>query len=251
MDDLRRLQARVYGPAADGDVDAARRLARLTAPSEPAASVSGSEDEEADHAKPAPDGDDAHAANRALREEGAAGDAAPTLGRRRPSWTVPVLWAGSIVATAALAVAITTAVLPPRTTGAFPSGTEPVAFLAADPTFAVPRFLIGVEGDAVAFEEFAGLRPLITTGGAYVRSGTEDQTCLTIAVNGDLDSASSTSYSGLLFEGCTANGFEASTQLVVTDDLPSTVTDEFPVGTALQFVYDADIGQVLVSRSDP
>jgi len=55
---------------------------------------------------------------------------------------------------------------------------------------------------------------------------------------------------GEQIEGCSANAFPASTQFMVTEEMPAELRDAFPAGNALRFDYDDENRDVVVSTSD-
>lgn len=130
-------------------------------------------------------------------------------------------------------------------------GAEQVARLSPDSSMEVPGVFAGPgrEGSVQAFQEFHGLRALVSDGGVF---GTgENDMCLTVFSAEALESATDNSFSGFARSGCEANAFPAMTQFsVAVQEAPAALGSAFPGDAALQFVYDGEHNEVVVFLSD-
>lgn len=112
-----------------------------------------------------------------------------------------------------------------------------VATLAAAPDADWPEFLGDRQDGSTVFENFFGLTVAIVPQ-PWGRE--DDVPCLFV-----LHSAGGAAITTV---GCGAGGFAPTAALAVTDTLPDTLTAEYPVGTALQFVLDDDRVVVYADR---
>ena len=248
-DELRRLRARAYGPAADIDRDpsAMARLAEL----ETVAGTGAGQDVPAlgsDRVKPPRSHPAPHRADRvtdAPPSEAVAphadGDAVSSASspdrRRRPRWLVPGLWAASLAVTAIIAAIVTsTASVPPVTA---PEGGTPVALLAPDPGFSSDVF--GTRGyGAQGFENFHGLTPIVTDGRSASSFGTDS--CLIIVPSG-VAAGDDSIYTGRWRTGCAAGPIPASVAMDLDSTVPAETSAAYP-DSVLLFVYDDDLVRV-------
>ncbi|MFG6401221.1 hypothetical protein [Microbacterium sp. P04] len=225
-DELRMLRARAYGPDAGilSDADA-QRLSQLESQGF-IASVT--EPPPTDVAVPVSPPE------------------APRATRRR--WLVPALWAGSLVATAVVAITITAAVTPPAPPPA-ETGATPVTRLSEDVTWDVPRFF-GSDGslNVKGYQDFYGLRVILGTYGERRESSQVDE-CLSVIEAMDAVTATVDNFSGNIYSGCAADAFPARVAFNVTVELPRELRAEFPEGSALEFVFDRASGDVFVYSS--
>jgi hypothetical protein len=112
-----------------------------------------------------------------------------------------------------------------------------VATLAAAPDADWPDFLGDRQDGSTVFEDFFGLTVAIVPQ-PWGRE--DDVPCLFV-----LHSAGGAAITTV---GCGAGGFAPTAALAVTATLPDTLTAEYPVGTALQFVLDDDRVVVYADR---
>jgi hypothetical protein len=269
LEELRLLRERAYGPTADihDDTAAMERLRELEDIARPAAPPPPT-DVPVDRAAPAPD-------LRAQTGEGEEADRAPEgvdeasapsarARRRRPfpgrltayaktrRGARVLLWAGTLLVTLAVALAAVTVVQ--RVSGApLRPEAEQVARLASDDRFETPAFFGSRGPDGPAFRgyrEFAGLRAIVALDGGYFFGPSADE-CMYVMQSDDLAAATGDGFPGQLWLGCAAGDFPATAQFVITADNTEEVRTEFPIGTALQFVYDSATDEVVVFRLAP
>jgi hypothetical protein len=149
---------------------------------------------------------------------------------------------GVILAAATLATVLT--LVERVQTDPLQVGASQVARLGADEGYEIPPFFGSVAG-AHAYEQFHGLRT-VTGSTGFVYGGADGSTCLTIYLESSV-TESTDSFNGPIFGGCAAGGFPPIVQFSVdTQDLPADLRSEFPEGTGLQFVYDAEHDEVVV-----
>lgn len=176
------------------------------------------------------------------------GVAEPTARRARPLRSI-LMWAGSLVAVAALSVGITAfatarsastaTALPPdarisHVTTLLPTGEEIPAFMRP--------YSGGVEPGS--FEKFLGLSVFRSTD---TWRG-NDNVCLSVARIDD-ETSGDGSRSGAFYQGCSAGAFPAAVSFVVWEDQPDELLERYPLGTGLQFVLtDAGV-DVFVSEA--
>ncbi|GAA3660709.1 hypothetical protein [Microbacterium marinilacus] len=124
------------------------------------------------------------------------------------------------------------------------------AVLAEIPDFTLPDS-VAMPGQVRGFEEFHGLQPL-SSRAAW--NGEPETACLVVVASDFLGAERSVNERGMIFvggedtRGCEAGRFPASLQRVVTEDMPDSLLQRFPVGTALRFVLDGDEIVVLSDR---
>ncbi|WP_307224548.1 hypothetical protein [Microbacterium arborescens] len=258
--ELRALRARAYAPGADiaddpvalarlTELEERERASRITRPPAPVTPRSAPTPTSAPTPSPA---ETAPPASGPAPEPvpGDDADGAASASRRAPRSLRPILmWAGSLVAVAALAVGITAfatarsaptaTALPPdarisHVTTLLPTGEE------------IPEF-VRPYGDGLAaasYEDFLGL--------SVFRSADEwrgnGNLCVSVARIAD-ETSGDTARNGVYYQGCAAGAFPAAVTFVVWEDQPEELLERYPVGTALQFVLmDAGV-DVFVSEA--
>lgn len=274
-DELRVLRARAYGPTADieNDPAALRRLQQLEAMRQPKPAV-------ADAVMPVPDVEQLGRAARnrsadSARHETWLGDGAPEPegdaldvfadapadvsadpsdpvapkeepAERMAAWfserTTTVLWWVAIVAAAAIAAAVTFALVKIAPV-AVSSGAPQIATLEPTSALQIPAGWMGA-GPSSAVFDFYGLALMETTGG-YGGGGIGSE-CFTVARADqvpkpeEFDASSSWSYDGPIYTGCAVGTFPATVEVPFDSSAPKELSERFPSGTALQFVYDGE-----------
>lgn len=255
--ELRELRARAYGPRADitNDRAAMRRLRELEAARR--AETSGAT------AEPASDGEaDASPIGPPPADTVPTGDAPPTAGGD-PEWWHPgevtededrvgptesaprrrrVLWALSVIASAAVAAGVTYAL-----TGVAPvsasSGVPQTTTLHPTSATLVPQGFVGAVESTPVYD-FYGLTLFLSEGAFGAPVGSDD-VCL-IAVSTDavpaIDSFDGSSWSldGPAYSGCTAGAFPATIEVSLRGDVPAALGARFSGSRAIQFVLDGD-----------
>ncbi|MFS0713093.1 hypothetical protein ABC195_04360 [Microbacterium sp. 2P01SA-2] len=190
------------------------------------------------------DGDDASAS--------APGSTSPPESPPRPLRSM-LMWAGSLVAVAALAVGITafatarsasTATsLPPdagitHVTTLLPTGAELPTFFGG----------YGENLEGRSFEPFLGLA-VFETAIFWAPDDDSADSCLFVTHVADIESSTNDSWSGFMNQGCSAGAFPAAISFVVRADQPEELLERYPIGTALQLVLtDAGV-DVFVSEA--
>ena len=180
---------------------------------------------------------------------GAADPTVPRARRPRPL----LMWAGSLVAVAALAVGVTAfatarsastaTALPPdarvsHVTTLLPTGAE------------LPEFFGGYDRnrEGRSFEPFLGLA-VFETPSFWSLDESESESCVIVTRVADVESSTSDSWSGFMDQGCSAGAFPAAVSFVVRDDQPEDLLARYPIGTAMQLVLtDAGV-DVFVSEA--
>ena len=218
--ELHALRARAYGPDADIHSDSAA-LARLhelealsASGSDATAEDAGRVGEAVSTARRAPSG-----VGGETSETAPAVVAEGTSRSRRPDRRTALLWAVSLVVAALIGAGVSFAVteIPP---GA-------VAVLEPDPDAPWPGGYGDRGEDSVVFDEFHGLTVVYTPNGA----GEEGTYCLFVALSPD-----SVGGSNIFTAGCAGGAFAPTAAIPVTNSMPEELLDEFPEGSALQFV---------------
>lgn len=260
-DELRELRARAYGPHADiaSDPAAMRRLqelesSRVTAPvrreraravpePSPASSASG------DVAR----SDGGERGNEdSLWEE----DDAPPEAAGRSAWTArrqALLWAASVVVTAAVAAAITYTLVSIPTISASADASQ-IATLELTRTGVIPPGWFGAEKETAA-AEFAGMT-VFTTPGWYSDSGqrSSEDRCLNVVRSDQVPAAAdftetSWSFDGQMYSACGVGAFRASVALPFDGGISDELAERYPAGAALQFILDGDLVAVVLDNS--
>ncbi|WP_445443132.1 hypothetical protein [Clavibacter sp. km1a] len=224
--ELHALRRRAYGPDPDLDDAELARLRELEAGARDAARVGGAADPRTALAPDGPRGRHAAPVD-ALRTGSADIDATDTADdtedeppRRTPPLRprTAILWAASVLVAVGATVAVSSAL------GTM-TGRE-VGTVALDPDRAVPeRWDDWYRDVATGVGEFHGLTVIgleNPDGGAA---------CVTVV-------APRSTRGGTPVGGCAAGSFPARGVLTVTDDMPAELRDEFPEGTALEFVLE-------------
>jgi hypothetical protein len=268
--ELRSLRARAYGPKADITTDRAamRRLRELEAarraeatgatdPSDPTVG-----EEEADAAP----------AEQLSADSSPTAIAAPTDEGTESEWWQPreepdddarvgatasaprrrrVLWALSVVASAAVAAGVTyalTAVAPVSAS----SGVPQVATLHPTTATAVPHGFFGASEDTPVYD-FYGLTIFHAEGG-FGGGGTGVGDVCIMAVPTEqvpaVDSFDATSwgFDGPIYSGCSAGAFSATIEVPLRSEAPETLRARFPEARGVQFVLDGDRVGVFVDN---
>jgi hypothetical protein len=133
-------------------------------------------------------------------------------------------------------------------------GAHQVTRLPPDSGYEVPTVFggssgVGQPGEAQGYQEFHGMRAVVSTTNAYQGTSTKNL-CLSIYVDADVTDPKSNSFSGPIFSGCSAGQFPAMIQFDLrTQELPTELRSAFPPSTALQFVYDKAHDEVVVFAS--
>lgn len=234
-EELRILRARVYGPDADVDPEAVRRLQELEAARRPRIAPR----EEQIVVVPIPE-------EAAVPVEPVEPLSRELLRRVTSASPSTVIIAVGVVVFAALVV--TALALVQRVQAdPFEVGAEQVARLGVDTSFRMPdMFRGGPNGDidAQGFQQFHGLRAVVT-GSGFFGAGTNSP-CLAVYPDSAIESPEATSFSAPLIGGCQMAGFPAIAQF--ESDLvgfPEELVEAYP-DHGLQFVYDQANNEVVV-----
>lgn len=156
--------------------------------------------------------------------------------------TTRILWVLAIVAAAVMSAAVTFAVVK-VTPVASSSGAPQIAALDSTSNLVIPAGWMGV-GPSSAVYDFYGLVIVESAGGYY--NGSVGTDCLTVARadqvpdEEDFDSSNGWTYDGPMYTGCAVGTFPATVEVPFDSNLPRELTERFPSGTALQFVYDGE-----------
>ncbi|MBF4618446.1 hypothetical protein ITJ44_10220 [Clavibacter sp. VKM Ac-2873] len=223
--ELRELRRRAYGPRPDLDEAELDRLRELE--SQQGRSGAGSSASAparaplaappAAPADPSADQRDAAEDDRDAAEEGPAEAAAarPASPRRRRT---AILWAASVLVAVGATVALTSGLT--SMTG------RDVGTVALDPDRPVPdRWDDWYQDVATGVGEFHGLTVI------GLENPADDEACVTVVAPRFARGANPVG-------GCAAGSFPARGVLTVTGDMPAELRDEFPEGTALEFVLE-------------
>ncbi|MCK6067397.1 MULTISPECIES: hypothetical protein [Microbacterium] len=238
-EELRTLRARAYGPSPDihADAVAVARLEELEAAARQrdAGPPARAANTEVERVAPA---EAVAAPETELFPEATASapPASPPARRARPRWAA-VLWPVSVVAALSAGAAATSLAMPlvSRDAGA---GASQVTTLQPDPGFEWPEGLFGPPtDDAQGFADFLGVTAIASSRGAYQPGG--DSACLLLIPTEDLAKQPETGFTWV-HSGCGAGPFPAAVALTVDGQMPESLRDRFPVGTALQFVFDGE-----------
>jgi hypothetical protein len=270
-EELRALRARAYGPTADieNDPAALRRLQQLEAmrqsrdavgedvasvpqteavrPPEPVSPVqsgrgatrsgSGVPDERDDVLDVLAGTVAEPPAQVAPKEEAA---------ERLAAWftvrTTRILWVVAIMAAAAVAAAVTFALVKISPV-ASSSGAPQIATLESTSNLEIPAGWMGA-GPSSAVFDFYGLALVESAGGYY--NGSVGSNCLTVfradqvPAKDEFDVSEGWSYDGPMYTGCAVGTFPATVEVPFDSNAPKELSERFPSGTALQFVYDGE-----------
>ena len=257
-DELHALRLRAYGPNADIHLDTAAlaRLRELEDASRPQAPPAIELEFESDPIEqPIPLADEEYP-EEAIRRRFSDGwerliDLAGALGKRiahaRRSTVLIVVSLALIVVVAMVALVVVQRVQ----TDPLQVGARQVARLSVDTSFEPPPFFADMaEGVApLGFQEFYGLRAVVSSGGFFGRSVSDE--CLSLYSSTDVTNSDSDSFSGHMMGGCAAGDFPAMIQFRADiTGFPDDLSAAFPGSTALQFVYDRDESEVVVFSSE-
>ncbi len=167
--------------------------------------------------------------------------------RLRRSTVLLLAGAGAIAATLVTALVLVQRVQ----TDPLQVGATQVARLTPDPAFEIPSSLYrGITGNVKAYTAFEGFRVVSYPS---FRAGEEAARCMTV-YQPDLldDSDDGFSYDGqFLLPSCGAGLFPATFTILLAEDTPERGPTDLPADTALQFVYDEDLDEVVVFEADP
>lgn len=184
-----------------------------------------------------PDADDASADG-----PGVSRPARMRMPRLRRSTVLLLAGAGAIAATLVTALVLVQRVQ----TDPLQVGATQVARLTPDPAFEIPSSLYrGITGNVKAYTAFEGFRVVSYPS---FRAGEEAARCMTV-YQPDLldDSDDGFSYDGqFLLPSCGAGLFPATFTILLAEDTPERGPTDLPADTALQFVYDEDLDEVVV-----
>ena len=249
-EELRILRARVYGPDADVDPEAIRRLHELEAARRPRVSVAGvtaagvTVTEEPDSVAVVPISEKA-----TTPVEPAEPLSREILRRVKNARRSTLLIAVSVIVFVALVIAALTVVQRVQS-DPLQSGAEQVARLSVDPSFRTPdMFRGGPNGDieTQGFQQFHGLRAIVTASGFF--GARTDSPCMGVYPDSAIESPEANSFSGPLIGGCQMGGFPAiATFASDLDGFPEELVEAYP-GYGFQFVYDQANNEVVVFAS--
>lgn len=230
-DELRMLRARAFGPSADiqGDPAALERLRELEDLALEPVDETPSPLVETDAPASEPESilRDADPAV----EAGAPATAA--AGGRIPL-RVHALWGASLVATAAVATALT-AGLTPTIAVSHDADVTLVGTVEVDDSAEWPVFMGQRADGALVFEDFLGLTAMTQGEDAFAPQGIR---CMSVVLT-DYRSRDD-SYVGPSFWGCGAGDFPVRVPVMIDEAAPDLLRERFAAGTALEFVLDGD-----------
>jgi hypothetical protein len=239
-DELRALRRRAYGPDADIHLDpqAIERLRELEGgvrEPEPVRSADSSEPAPAAVEQPVPIKDET--------ERSATDLLRPRLRVRRTTLLIALG-----VAAVATILTVVLVVVQRSQTDPLQLGSKQIARLSLDPAYKVSQYFYGTafgrDLEAQGFQEFHGLRAVVTVGYGSV----SNDACLSVYPSSIDTSVKATSFSGQLIVSCAAGGFPPIVQFRVdAAGLPTDFRSAFPDSAAVQFAYDRVHNQVVVS----
>lgn len=99
-------------------------------------------------------------------------------------------------------------------------------------------------GPSSAVFDFFGLA-LVQTSAGYI-NGSTGTDCLTVVradqvpKKGEYDSSSGWSSNGPVYAACGVGVFPATVEVPINSDVPKELSERFPAGRALQFVFDGE-----------
>lgn len=260
--ELRELRSRAYGPHADiaSDPVALLRLQELESSRSSAQAARASRKPVADdraaaaESHPRTDVDDAPADPRVDDDAFWEGEDPLAEGEEGAGFVTRwrgLLWVASVVASAALAAAITYTLASIPAVSASADAPQ-IATLELTRTGAVPPGWFGAEED-VASVEFYGLT-IYETPGWVSESGdrSSESRCLNILRTEDLPAddwdPDGISQGGVMSAGCSIAAFPATVEMPIDGNTPDELIERYPSGTALQFVLDGDRVGVFLDR---
>lgn len=153
-----------------------------------------------------------------------------------------ILWVAAIVAAAAAASAVTYALVAISPVPAS-SGAPQIDTLEASSILEIPSGWMGAGPSSATFD-FFGLA-LVQTAGGYI-NGSTGTDCLTVVRadqvpdKGEYDSSSGWSSNGPVYAACGVGVFPATVEVPIDSDVPKELSERFPGGRALQFVFDGE-----------
>jgi hypothetical protein len=156
--------------------------------------------------------------------------------------TTRILWVVAIVAAAAMSAAITFALVKISPV-ASSSGAPQIATLESTSTLEIPAGWMGA-GPSSAVFDFYGLALVESAGGYY--NGAVGSNCLTVfradqvPAKEEFKVSDGWSYDGPMYTGCAVGAFPATVEVPFDSNAPKELSERFPSGTALQFVYDGE-----------
>ncbi|GAA4194311.1 hypothetical protein GCM10022288_29600 [Gryllotalpicola kribbensis] len=247
--ELRRLQARAYGPNADiqNDPAALRRLRELEGRGRGAAPVAGEASPVIDAATPreessVPPSEPTESGQSAASAGEAPAPRAPRPTRARSRRATVAVAASLALAVAALVFAGVSGSARARS-DALPEQARQIARLTPSPRYQVPLAVKGLlatgGAHAEGFRAFNGLRVVVDRA----VTSADDPSMVVFADGADPDSDI---LEGPAWQGQGAGDFPATVQFRLTSDLPLSLTSAYDGGTALQFVFDKSDNEVLV-----
>ncbi|WP_372969302.1 hypothetical protein [Microbacterium sp.] len=261
--ELRELRARAYGPYADiaSDPVAQLRLQELESSRSSAQAARASRKPVAEdraaaaESHPGTDVDDASADPHADEDSFWEGEDPLAEGAGEAGFLTRwrgLLWVASVVASAALAAAVTYTLASIPAVSASADAPQ-IATLELTRTGAVPPGWFGAEED-VAAAEFYGLT-IYETPGWVSESGdrSSENRCLNILRSEDLPTdeewdPDGISQGGVMSAGCSIAAFPATVEMPIDGNTPDELIEKYPSGTALQFVLDGDRVGVFLDR---
>ncbi|MCW2165724.1 hypothetical protein B0I12_002889 [Microbacterium hydrothermale] len=243
-DELATLRRRAFAPGADISADpaAVQRLIELEQRARDA--LAGDESRPLRGGEPDSVAVDAPDDAEATEDDGEIARPRRRMPRVRRSTAVLLAGAALIVATLLTALVIVQRVQ----TDPLQVGATQVARLAPDPSFEIPSSLYrGITGNVKAYAAFEGFRPVTYPS---FRAGEDAARCMTV-YQPDLfdESEDGYGYEGqFLLPSCAAGLFPATFTILLTEDTPERAATTLPADTALQFVYDEDLDEIVVFR---
>lgn len=254
-DELHSLRRRAYGPDADIHLDpqAIERLRELEGGAleggvrDGGALEGGAPEPEpgtlTDNSEPAPEPAEPRLPINDDAERSATDSIRPRLRVRRNAMLIALG-----VAAMATTLAVVLVVVERSQTDPLQFGAKQITRLSVDPTYKVSQYFYGSafgrDLEAQGFQEFHGLRAVVTVGYGSV----SNDACLSIYPSSIDTSLKASSFSGQLIVSCAAGGFPPIVQFRVdAAGLPTDFRSAFPGSAALQLVYDRVHNQVVVS----
>lgn len=228
--ELEELRARAYGPAADieSDPDALARLHELEARTAPTPSPLAPDPDPLDDPDLAPTDEPPGLAE---EDPAAVGEPPSPPSPWHVSRRIAALWVASIVVVTVVTYVF--ASIPPVSTA---TGAHQVATLEPVAGFEMSEFF-GSDEKVTGFDDFYGLTAF-HAGENFFRYA-PNQRCFAVGLTADLKPGQD-SLTGPIYSGCGAGAFPATIQLTVDAAMPEALREEFPEGSAIQFVFDGD-----------
>jgi len=249
-DELHSLRRRAYGPDADIHLDpqAIERLRELEGGALGGGALGGGAREPepgtlTDNSEPAPTPAEPRLPIKDDAERSATDSVRPRMRVRRNAMRIALG-----VAAMATMLAVVLVVVQRSQTDPLQFGAKQITRLSVDPAYKVSQYFYGSafgrDLEAQGFQEFHGLRAVVTVGYGSV----SNDACLSIYPSSIDTSVKASSFSGQLIVSCAAGGFPPIVQFRVdAAGLPTDFRSAFPGSAALQLVYDRVHNQVVVS----